>query len=743
MAVNPGYTRRQELRCTVADLSTYSGVILYEGEVLYVKQADGKYAVKIGDGTTNIANLPYVINYSDVATQATNAANSANAASNSASTAGSKALDAEAYAKGTRNGVDVDSSDPAYHNNAEYFKDQASTIAEAKAEEVLEDKADVDGSYEGLHAGSATTASEAQSLSTSVGITDTTPLSAQPVGGSSDVTTGIQNLNGMTGVKVVKNQFAHAFDTTGWTFNDKVTNDSITSGVVTFTANGQYGATYTKSGYGASIKSGHKYFLAIMAKTTKTGCQIRLSNSFSLNVPNTSNSWQFVGGIVTADTSAGYSIYIQDNNASDWAEVSFKNFIFVDLTLRYGSNEVVNAIIGNDSSKYVANLIAFDPNILKDTDYTANPDFSECKVAEMLEVDYNQWDEEWELGSVGSYSSNFASKNIIKVLPNTKYYFYCGSYNVSGYGLRLAYYDSSYNLVKSIVVYDNYFTIPINVRGIKFGIQYALYGQTYKNDISLFIYWDGSRIGYEPYKARRTPLPNVSLNGILKVSNDKVVADGDRLTPDGSVNETLWAIGDLGDYDYTYQSGGYFVSQTAPTGIKSATVVPDIGCTKYTRHIYEWYTALNDKEINACRGALATNVMSLCIKDTAYNDATAFKTAVTGVKFMYPLETPTTLTAPTFSSTFYGDDFGTMWLLDEDGNVIDGLCGMDIFYKANVAGFAESLYIEADGDPDAFAKTANIPTAVATYLAGLTGYDASKTQTLKNVEGTLTWVDDE
>ena len=34
-------------------------------------------------------------------------------------------LDAEAWAKGTRNGVPVTSSDPAYHNNAEYFKNEA------------------------------------------------------------------------------------------------------------------------------------------------------------------------------------------------------------------------------------------------------------------------------------------------------------------------------------------------------------------------------------------------------------------------------------------------------------------------------------------------------------------------------------------------------------------------------------------------------------------------------------------
>lgn len=39
--------------------------------------------------------------------------------------AASSATDSEAWAKGTRNGVPVTSGDPAYNNNAEYFKDEA------------------------------------------------------------------------------------------------------------------------------------------------------------------------------------------------------------------------------------------------------------------------------------------------------------------------------------------------------------------------------------------------------------------------------------------------------------------------------------------------------------------------------------------------------------------------------------------------------------------------------------------
>lgn len=67
---------------------------------------------------------------SGYATTASGYANAANlskeAAALSAATAATKTEDAEAWAKGTRNGTDVGSTDPAYHNNAKYYADQAS-----------------------------------------------------------------------------------------------------------------------------------------------------------------------------------------------------------------------------------------------------------------------------------------------------------------------------------------------------------------------------------------------------------------------------------------------------------------------------------------------------------------------------------------------------------------------------------------------------------------------------------------
>ena len=67
------------------------------------------------DGTASESDIPAII---EAATRAEAAA----------SDAASKALISEGYAKGTQNGQAVPSSSPYYHNNAEWFKDNMTTL---------------------------------------------------------------------------------------------------------------------------------------------------------------------------------------------------------------------------------------------------------------------------------------------------------------------------------------------------------------------------------------------------------------------------------------------------------------------------------------------------------------------------------------------------------------------------------------------------------------------------------------
>lgn len=72
--------------------------------------------------------------YSEQAgTSATNAATSETNAGTSESNAATSASNAEAYAVGQRNGTDVPSSDPTYHNNSKFYAQEAGNSANAAA----------------------------------------------------------------------------------------------------------------------------------------------------------------------------------------------------------------------------------------------------------------------------------------------------------------------------------------------------------------------------------------------------------------------------------------------------------------------------------------------------------------------------------------------------------------------------------------------------------------------------------
>lgn len=68
------------------------------------------------------------------ASSARAAAQGAQSATQAAAAAMKDADDAEAWAVGKRNGADVPSTDPAYHNNAKYYKDQAQAVVGDKVD---------------------------------------------------------------------------------------------------------------------------------------------------------------------------------------------------------------------------------------------------------------------------------------------------------------------------------------------------------------------------------------------------------------------------------------------------------------------------------------------------------------------------------------------------------------------------------------------------------------------------------
>lgn len=115
---------REAVRTTSADATKAENEAL-DSEAWAVGQRDGE-DVDSEDPT-------YQNNSKYYSTQAANSSSSASASATTAATSATEALghkeDSEAYAVGKRNGVDVGTTDEAYHNNSKYYSQQAQNSA--------------------------------------------------------------------------------------------------------------------------------------------------------------------------------------------------------------------------------------------------------------------------------------------------------------------------------------------------------------------------------------------------------------------------------------------------------------------------------------------------------------------------------------------------------------------------------------------------------------------------------------
>ena len=568
---------------------------------------------------------------------------------------------------------------------------------------VLDDYARIDGNYATLGAGHADSAA---SLDTEVGVDDETPFAYQTAGGESDITTGMQQLKKLVGCKIVKNNYMTEQTEDTLTLNGITVNIYANKFKVNAGTSGSSPAAQTFKII--DVIAGHIYF--------SIGCflQLYVNNSWDSNLNNnTPSAWGPAFYTLSKSGKVYCEVYIRSNEEYTTKEYVFNPFI--DLTQMFGNNDIVNAIIGSgtNAEKY-ANLLSFLGGWLPE-DYDAGS-FTSCKSAKLKMVDYNLWDEQWELGSIDQYgnlidsSTSIRCKNIIPCMGGKEYYIT----DPSAY-VVITFYDENNNKI-DYTGYGQYqncynggshtFTAPINAVYMRFRCS-ATYGTIYKNDICIFLYWDGSRIGYELFAEHIYDLPNIDLNGILTLVDGKVVADGDELYPNGEGNAKHYKTLDMGDLYWTKytDSGKSFFESSEISDIKSGswnTVIKVIS-EKYIRKTLTSGWATMDNM------SFGQNGKRLRVKNNTYDTADAFKIAMTGTHFLYELDEPDGLEASAFAENIYVDDFGTMQFLDENDNQIVGLQGNEVFYKANIAGFAESLYVKTDGDVDNIALKSDIP----------------------------------
>ena len=423
-----------------------------------------------------------------------------------------------------------------------------------------------------------------------------------------------------------------------------------------------------------------------IVNTTDTSCTVQSGHVYFSRISGTDSVSQSSGTAFAVDGSA-------DN--------------VIDLTLMLGS-DVANYIYGLEQSTAGAGVVWFR-RLFPKPYYAYNAGTLESVQTSAHETTgFNQWDEAWEIGQYNdsgekaTANNRIRSVNAISVVAGQTYYFKNASW--------VFMYSSDGTFLQKAQPVNGLITIPTNVSSIRFMCSTG-YGTTYNHDICINLSWDGSRNGeYEPYVKHTYPLDDsLVLRGVPKLdANDRLYFDGDVYAADGTVTRR-YGIVDLGTLTWSYDTNNTrFMTTNLNTLVKapaSASIKANFINTKYPAKSFSGTNGYTDKE-----SAFAATG-NFFIKDSAYTDAAAFKTAMSGVYLIYELATPTTETADAFVSPQIVDDFGTERYADaafESGDRdFEVPVGHDSLYQANLKGKLESAPNNPASDGDYIMRRTN------------------------------------
>lgn len=522
-------------------------------------------------------------------------------------------------------------------------------ITESRLEEILDEYARTDGYYETLTSG------DALQLVSTVGVEDRVPYSYRSTAGSADVGDRLEEK--IVGGSIVWNQIQASTasrEHNGITYT--YSGGKVTA-AGTATANSLWIGVSQASPW--DWYANHVYLVdvgnASYAGTGNKRWQIP-------KIRGGSDTLQIESHIQLLKPSADFNGYLTlwiksgETVASDeeyWPQV-------FDLTQMFGST-VADHIYSLETATAGAGATWFK-SLFRRRYYSYNAgEIMSVKAASHETVGFNQWDEEWESGSIASRTganstdtTRVRAKNNIPVLPNTTYYFKApvGS-------LTLFYYDSGGEYIDFRSAQRNSaFTTIENAAYIRFTLGGSVNPVTNidRGTVCVNLSWSGYRDGeYEAYKKRTYPLDtSLELRGIPKLdSSNRLCYDGDNYESDGTVTRK-YGIVDLGTLTWSLDSR--YTNTQFYSALSDAKSSPDgnMICAKYSDVARGVWGDNVDKTICVTRGT-----PHVLIVDSSYSDSATFKAAMSGVYLVYELATPTTETAEPFQSPQIVDDFGT------------------------------------------------------------------------------------
>ncbi len=449
--------------------------------------------------------------------------------------------------------------------------------------------------------------------------------------------------------------------------------------------------------------SGHKYLAVVPSGTSVS----YYDDSSTRQYNNATSSIIFTGSGVDITPSARISSGTTVTNV-------VISMSLIDLTLWYGSNDSIPSDLlshPENWGRYYAGSLAYNAGTLESADGTV-----------LTSIGRNVWDEEAESGYVslvsGSNEANVSymrSKNYVPIIPNATYYYH----NPTDNNIRILFYGADKTYLGQGSAYTSSsksFTTPSNAYFLRFYWS----GSAYNHDITISLYYSGES-GYSDYYPYSV-LAEVNTGSEVLRSAGSVA---DEKTPDGTITRRIGVV-DMGTLDWTYDTTTLSVPVFKSSYIVGAVTnrAAEFKSSKYA--FVGNRTNLENNEKAIARWNAANSAHVAAVRDSAYTDATAFKTAMSGVYLYYELATPTTEQGTAFAENIPCDDFGSMYWTQTKGIPQ----GNELFYPVDYKASIDTLYNLVNGDMSKIVTEDEYPEAPSsngTYVLKVTVSGGTKT----------------
>jgi hypothetical protein len=527
--------------------------------------------------------------------------------------------------------------------------------------------------------------------------------------------------------------------------------------------------TYNWVDIGAQSQSqlvvGHKYYVSVKVDfdpLTEVDGELKLKlgdfgySQFSITIPvGSSGKYEKIDILASVSGASSKTIGFQTGTQRGLLKFDYSNFNVIDLTKMFGST-IADYIYSLEQANAGSGVAWFKRYFPKEYYAYNSGELVSVKTQGKKITHFNQFDKtdvvlRKLVNSNGTElnANDYFHSNYINCVPNTNYYFKSViNWDANVY---VVFFDKDKNVVSAK---SSAGSTPMSILSTSPSNAYYMIINgyiAYIDDTCINFHYDGERDGeYEPYNSETYACDDIELRGIPQLDeNNNLAFDGDEYSNDGNVKRK-YALINLGEQNWTYLDGGFFtqISNCSPTS-------QTIRCSKYNIDTTGNPNNMQDKSICFSGYSSPYNIV---IKDSSYtNSQTAeFKASLDGVYLLAPLTTPTDENSIPFTEVQECDNWGTEeWLAPTTDT---RPCEVPVGHETDYLPDLKAKLEVAPNTPNEngvyvmeHSASGNTYTPIATWLAdngyvkptSISGYDSTKTQTIKNVEGTLTWVDDE